>query len=80
QPTTEPTLEQSPTKNGLWRTTDNRPVCFHCGRSGHVVRYCPDRRAIFKTYRRNQGRESYRRPHHRGGQPTNHQIPIAASK
>ncbi|GBN69612.1 hypothetical protein AVEN_204844-1 [Araneus ventricosus] len=40
QPTTEPTLEQSPRKTDLWRTTNNRPVCFHCGRPGHVVRYC----------------------------------------
>ncbi|GBM28421.1 hypothetical protein AVEN_262175-1 [Araneus ventricosus] len=32
QPSTEPTLEQSPRKTDLWRTTDNRP--------GHVVRYC----------------------------------------
>ncbi|GBN63706.1 hypothetical protein AVEN_7700-1, partial [Araneus ventricosus] len=31
QETTEPTLEQSPRKTDLWRTTDNRPVCFHCG-------------------------------------------------
>ncbi|GBO40025.1 hypothetical protein AVEN_221728-1 [Araneus ventricosus] len=55
----QPTLEQSPMKTELWGTTDNRPVCFHCGRPGHVVRYSRDRRAIFNTYRRNQGRDSY---------------------
>ncbi|GBN09737.1 hypothetical protein AVEN_109843-1 [Araneus ventricosus] len=59
QPATEPTLEQSPRKTDWWCITDNRLVCFHCGRPGHVVRYSRDRRAIFNTYRRNQGRDSY---------------------
>lgn len=35
----------------LWRTADNRPVCFHCGRPGHVVRYCRERKAVFDNYR-----------------------------
>jgi hypothetical protein len=39
-------------KTDIWRTPDNRPVCFHCGRPGHVVRYCRERRAIFDAYRR----------------------------
>ncbi|GFV37402.1 CCHC-type domain-containing protein [Trichonephila clavipes] len=29
-----------PRKTDVWRTADNRPVCFHCGRPGHVMRYC----------------------------------------
>ncbi|GFT26454.1 CCHC-type domain-containing protein [Trichonephila clavipes] len=25
-----------PRKTDVWRTADNRPVCFHCGRPGHM--------------------------------------------
>ncbi|GFR12649.1 CCHC-type domain-containing protein [Trichonephila clavata] len=32
-------------------TTDNRPVCFHCGCPGHVMRYCREKKAIFDSYR-----------------------------
>lgn len=41
-------------KTDIWRTQDNRPVCFHCGRPGHVARYCRERRAIFDAYRTSQ--------------------------
>ncbi|GFU97194.1 transposon Ty3-I Gag-Pol polyprotein [Trichonephila clavipes] len=40
-----------PRKTDVWRTADNRPVCFHCGRPGHVMRYCRERRAIFDNSR-----------------------------
>ncbi|GFT55263.1 CCHC-type domain-containing protein [Trichonephila clavipes] len=40
-----------PMQTDVWRTDDNRPVCFHCGRPGDVVRYCRERRAIFDAYR-----------------------------
>ncbi|GFU22923.1 CCHC-type domain-containing protein [Trichonephila clavipes] len=33
----------APRKTDVWRTADNRPVCFHCGRPGHVMRYCREK-------------------------------------
>ncbi|GFU24812.1 CCHC-type domain-containing protein [Trichonephila clavipes] len=41
-----------PRKTDVWRTADNRPVCFHCGRPGHVMRYCQERKAVFDDYRK----------------------------
>ncbi|GFW22825.1 hypothetical protein TNCV_2380401 [Trichonephila clavipes] len=38
-----------PRKTDVWRTADNRPVFFHCGRSGHVMRYCRERKAVSLT-------------------------------
>ncbi|GFU21293.1 CCHC-type domain-containing protein [Trichonephila clavipes] len=32
-----------PRKTDVWRTADTRPVCFHCGRPGHVMRYCREK-------------------------------------
>lgn len=46
-----PIMEQPQRRTDVWRTTDNRPVCFHCGRPGHVVRYCRERKAVFDNYR-----------------------------
>ncbi|GFV10701.1 CCHC-type domain-containing protein [Trichonephila clavipes] len=40
-----------PRKTDVWRTADNRPVCFHCGRPGHVMRYCRERKAVFDISR-----------------------------
>ncbi|UYV84270.1 hypothetical protein LAZ67_X001713, partial [Cordylochernes scorpioides] len=34
-----------------WRTPDGTPICFHCGRPGHVVRYCRDRRRLLDERR-----------------------------
>ncbi|GFY57009.1 CCHC-type domain-containing protein [Trichonephila inaurata madagascariensis] len=47
-----------PRQTDVWKTDDNRPVCFHCGRPGHVVRYCRERRAIFDAYRSRQATNS----------------------
>ncbi|GFU17537.1 CCHC-type domain-containing protein [Trichonephila clavipes] len=38
-----------PRKTDVWRTADNRPVCFHCGRPGHVMRYCRERERLSLT-------------------------------
>ena len=35
-------------KTDLWRTDNNVPLCYHCGRPGHVLRYCRERRRIFQ--------------------------------
>lgn len=51
-PSWSPPQDPIQRKTDLWRTTDNRPVCFHCGRPGHVVRYCRDRMS-FTAQRRN---------------------------
>lgn len=34
---------QSYRNPALWRTSDDRPICFHCRRVGHVARYCRSR-------------------------------------
>lgn len=44
-----------PRKTDLWRSNDNRPLCFYCGRPGHVVRHCRERR---REYRDNGGRRT----------------------
>ncbi|GBN89137.1 hypothetical protein AVEN_148479-1 [Araneus ventricosus] len=38
-------------KTDLWRTDRNVPLCYHCGRPGHVLRYCRERRQIFADSR-----------------------------
>lgn len=40
----------------LWRTEDNRPICFYCHAPGHVTRYCR-RRISQETFQR--GTPSY---------------------
>lgn len=36
-----PMVEQAtPRKSDVWRTPDQRPLCFHCGEPGHVYRRC----------------------------------------
>ncbi|UYV67564.1 hypothetical protein LAZ67_5001228 [Cordylochernes scorpioides] len=44
-------------KTEHWRTYDDKPICFHCGRPGHVVRYCRERRQVFAEARSRNGGE-----------------------
>ncbi|GFV09224.1 CCHC-type domain-containing protein [Trichonephila clavipes] len=37
-------------KTDVWRTADNRPVCFHCGRPD-IMRYCREKRLSLTTPR-----------------------------
>ncbi|UYV76755.1 K02A2.6-like, partial [Cordylochernes scorpioides] len=34
-----------------WRMVDNQPICFHCGKPGHVLRYFRERRRTFEDAR-----------------------------
>lgn len=38
-------------RTDIWRTADNVPLCYHCGRPGHVLRYCRERRRVFADAR-----------------------------
>ncbi|UYV75691.1 K02A2.6-like [Cordylochernes scorpioides] len=40
-----------------WKTYDDKPICFHCGRPRHVVRYCRERRQAFAEARSRNGGE-----------------------
>ncbi|XP_077535994.1 uncharacterized protein LOC144148314 [Haemaphysalis longicornis] len=35
---------QTPRKTDVWRTPDNRPLCYHCGEADHIYRRCPYKR------------------------------------
>ncbi|UYV78594.1 hypothetical protein LAZ67_16002094, partial [Cordylochernes scorpioides] len=41
----------APRTSDQWRTVDNQPICFHCGKPGHVLRYCRERRRTFEDAR-----------------------------
>ncbi|UYV64788.1 K02A2.6-like [Cordylochernes scorpioides] len=41
----------TPRTSDQWRTADNQPICFHCGKPGHVLRYCRERRRTFEEAR-----------------------------
>ncbi|UYV84729.1 hypothetical protein LAZ67_X003238 [Cordylochernes scorpioides] len=51
-----------------WRTPDDRLLCFHCGRPGHIVRYCREKRQVFTDAR---ARREPRRPKTLGDYMTN---------
>lgn len=57
--------QQTRRRADIWRTDDNRPVCFYCHTPGHILRYC--RRRMGDTnrspprnqYQGNNGDNSY---------------------
>lgn len=44
-------ITTQPRRTDIWRTENNVPLCYHCGRPGHVLRYCRERRQIFANAR-----------------------------
>lgn len=46
-------------KATVWRTSDNRPLCYHCGEEGHVFRHCPYRRLGLRGFSPNAPRPRY---------------------
>lgn len=72
----EPIAQPPQKKTDIWRTADSRPVCFHCGRPGHVVRYCRERKAVFDTYRANR-RDIGRPPSNEGSYADEYSRPAA---
>ncbi|GFY69753.1 transposon Ty3-I Gag-Pol polyprotein [Trichonephila inaurata madagascariensis] len=60
--TQRPRQENKPTEQGTGRrTSDNLPICFHCGRPGHVTRYCRDRQRVFSSARQRRQLDQYER-------------------
>lgn len=37
-------------KTDVWRAPDQRPLCYHCGEAGHILRWCPYRRAGIRGF------------------------------
>lgn len=40
----------APRKTDVWRTPDQRPLCFHCGEADHLLRHCPYRQMGLRGY------------------------------
>ncbi|XP_049525512.1 uncharacterized protein LOC125946417 [Dermacentor silvarum] len=43
-------------KSNVWRTSDNRPLCYHCGEADHLYRQCPYRRMGLQGFHPNARR------------------------
>lgn len=43
-------------KSDLWRTSDRRPLCYHCGEAGHIYRECPYRQLGLRGFAINSPR------------------------
>ncbi|KAG0440102.1 hypothetical protein HPB47_016403, partial [Ixodes persulcatus] len=50
---------RAPRKTDVWRTTDRRPLCYHCGEADHVYRRCPYRRLGLRGFHPNDPRPRY---------------------
>lgn len=46
-------------KATVWRTPDNRPLCYHCGEAGHILRHCPYRRMGLRGFSPDAPRPRY---------------------
>ncbi|KAH9359804.1 hypothetical protein HPB48_015817 [Haemaphysalis longicornis] len=51
--------DQYARKAVIWRTPDNRPLCYHCGEAGHVRRYCSYRRMGMRGFSPDAPRPRY---------------------
>ncbi|KAG0421740.1 hypothetical protein HPB47_002400, partial [Ixodes persulcatus] len=49
----------APRKTDVWRTTDRRPLCFHCGEADHVYRRCPYRQLGLRGFHPDDPRPRY---------------------
>ncbi|GFU55983.1 CCHC-type domain-containing protein [Trichonephila clavipes] len=58
---TRPTQQDTGRKTDIWCTSDNVPICFHCGRPGHVTRYCRDIRRVFSAASQRRQLDQYER-------------------
>lgn len=50
---------RAPRKTDVWRTPDNRPLCFHCGEADHIYRRCPYRELGLRGFHPNDPRPRY---------------------
>lgn len=58
-PATRYEVRRPERKAAVWRTSDNRPLCYHCGEAGHVLRHCPYRRMGLRGFSPDARRPRY---------------------
>ncbi|CAN7981315.1 unnamed protein product, partial [Ixodes pacificus] len=58
--TRRPNEQRPPTrKTEVWRSSDHRPLCYHCGEAGHVYRQCPYRQMGLRGFSPDAPRPRY---------------------